>query len=187
MNHHSGGVPPGLNSSKMMTTIQFDKKISPHVAALREFALRFTQDIDSADDLLQDTLLKAVNYYHRFEEGTNLRGWLYTIMRNTFINGFRLNTSRNEMVSQVEEISFSQLMISASVNAADGSFIMRDIKAALLMLPQMHCIPFLRYVEGYRYEEIAKELKCPIGTVKTRIHEARKSLRGLLAEYRYVL
>lgn len=161
--------------------------ISPHVVALREFALRFTQDIDSANDLLQDTLLKAVNYYHRFEEGTNLRGWLYTIMRNTFINGFRRDTSRSEVLSQVEEISFSQLMISASVNAADGGFIMRDIQTALSMLPQMYYIPFLRYVEGYRYAEIAKELKWPIGTVKTRIYEARKSLKGMLAEYKYAL
>jgi len=167
-----------------MTTIQFDKKISPHVAALREFALRFTRDIDSANDLLQDTLLKAVNYYHRFEEGTNLRGWLFTIMRNTFINGFRRDTSRNAVLSQVEEIGFSQLLISASVNTADGSFIMRDIRAALSVLPGLLRVPFLRYVEGYRYHEIALEMDCPIGTVKTRIHEARKQLKLLLADYR---
>jgi RNA polymerase sigma-70 factor (ECF subfamily) len=170
-----------------MTTIQFDKKISPHLMALREFALRFTQDIDSANDLLQDTLLKAVNYYHRFEEGTNLRAWLFTIMRNTFINGFRRDSSRSEVVSKVQEISFSQLMISASVNAADGRFMMRDIHAALSILPQVLCTPFLRHVEGYRYEEIANELKWPIGTVKTRIHEARKRLKHMLAEYRYSL
>lgn len=166
-----------------MTTNQFTLLINQHDGALRNFAMKFTRDVDDANDLMQDTMMKAIKYFDKFEDGTNLKGWLFTIMRNTFINNYRRVVKTNALITQSDEISSAQLSVSASKNQAEGSFIMGDINGALAKLPHALNIPFVRYVEGYKYEEIAVELGIPIGTVKTRIHEARKHLKKQLQMY----
>jgi len=167
-----------------MTTNQFTALISDYDSSLRSFALKFTRDEDDANDLIQDTMMKAFRYMDRYQDGTNLKGWLYTIMRNTFINNYRKSSRKGGVITQSEELSSVQLNISQINNAAEGAFVLGDIQVALSNLAEQYRIPFVRYVEGYKYEEIAAELSIPLGTVKTRIHEARRILSRKLQMYK---
>lgn len=167
-----------------MNTIQFNQMVEDHTSALRSHALKFTKDLEDANDLVQDTLIKAIRFYQDFKEGTNFKGWLYVIMRNTFINDYRKNTRKNAVISQVEDLSSDNLFISATENEAGGKFAMKDIQKALASIPDTYSIPFTRYFEGYKYHEIADELNIPLGTVKTRIQMAREMLKKYLKNYR---
>lgn len=166
-----------------MKATPFDT-VTKHIPVLHEFALKFTNDSDSAKDLVQDTMLNAIRYYGKFEEGTNLSGWLFTIMRNNFINSLRRNKSTATLNKQNGELTDKQLLACCTQNNGDGKFVMGDIKAALSRLPELLYIPFIRHVEGYKYQEIAMETNTPIGTIKTRIFEARRLLKKQLHEYR---
>ncbi|QPH40572.1 RNA polymerase sigma factor [Pedobacter endophyticus] len=167
-----------------MTSNQFTTLIHEQTLELEAYAIKFTNDLDDAKDLLQDTILKAIRFYGKFEEGTNLKGWLYIIMKNTFINNYRKNIKTQSIVTQEDEISYANLMTSATKNGSETSFVLGDIKGALAKLPIHLSIPFVRYVEGYKYNEIAEQLNIPLGTVKTRIHEARKQLARMLKMYK---
>jgi len=166
-----------------MTTTEFNNSIRLYSGSLRNHALTFTRDADDADDLLQDTFVKAIRFMDRFEDGTNLKGWLFVIMRNTFLNSYRKKAKEKTNIVQEEEISSASLMKSSVKNDATGAFMMGDIKKALDNLSETYSVPFIRYFEGYKYEEIALELKIPLGTVKTRIHQARLMLKKYLKQY----
>ncbi|KHJ36900.1 ECF RNA polymerase sigma factor SigR [Pedobacter glucosidilyticus] len=166
-----------------MTKIEFNTLVMRQASSLKMYALHFTHDADDANDLVQDTMLKAITYYNKFKEGTNLKGWLYTIMKNTFINNYRRFVKINTFVTKTDEISSSQLSYSATVNGGEPKFVMDDIKKALSKLQEEYYVPFTMYFEGYKYHEIADHLAIPIGTVKTRIHVARKLLKKSLKAY----
>lgn len=166
-----------------MTQSEFGALVVQQSGSLRMYALNFTHDGEDADDLVQDTLLKAITYFDKFREGTNLKGWLYTIMKNTFINNYRRLVKVNSLVTQSDEISSSHLIFSATANQGEGNFVMADIRSALRSLSDDYKVPFMMYFEGYKYHEIANYLQIPIGTVKTRIHVARKLLKGRLKAY----
>ncbi|MRX47885.1 RNA polymerase sigma factor [Pedobacter puniceum] len=166
-----------------MTKIEFNTLVMRQASSLKMYALHFTHDADDANDLVQDTMLKAITYYNKFKEGTNLKGWLYTIMKNTFINNYRRFVKINTFVTKTDEISSSQLSYSATVNGGEPKFVMDDIKKALSRLQEEYYVPFTMYFEGYKYHEIADHLAIPIGTVKTRIHVARKLLKKSLKAY----
>lgn len=168
-----------------MTQVEFSTLVIRQSTSLKTYALRFTHDTEDANDLVQETLLKAVTYYNNFKEGTNIKGWLYTIMKNTFINSYRRFVKSSSVVTKTEEISSQQLYFSASVNKGENKFVMDDIQTALKSLSVEYYIPFTMYFEGYKYHEIADDLEIPIGTVKTRIHVARKLLKKKLANYDY--
>lgn len=166
-----------------MTKIEFNTLVLNQASSLKMYALHFTRDLDDANDLVQDTMLKAITYYTKFREGTNLKGWLYTIMKNTFINNYRRVVKINAVVTKQEEIPSSNLLYSSSKNNSDGKFIMEDVNKALKSLPSDYYVPFTMYFEGFKYHEIADHLTIPIGTVKTRIHVARKMLKKQLRDY----
>ncbi len=168
-----------------MTQLQFNRQLSDYSDSLRLFALNFTKDIEDANDLVQDTLLKAITYYNKFKEGTNLKGWLFIIMRNIFINNYRRSVKTNVLITQSEDISFANLYYSATHNKAEGKFVLTDICEALATLQTEYYTPFVRYFEGFKYHEIADELSIPIGTVKTRIHVARGLLKKYLKTYSF--
>lgn len=167
-----------------MNANQFNLEINNHSAALKSYALKFTKDSEDANDLVQDTMVKALRYFGQFEQGSNMKAWLFVILKNTFINNYRRNVKKQAIITQEEDISSANLMKSSSSNNAVGSFVMGDIKKALDALPQAYAVPFTRFVEGYKYEEIAQELRIPIGTVKTRIHAARELLKKRLEIYK---
>ncbi|QDW25105.1 RNA polymerase sigma factor [Pedobacter sp. KBS0701] len=167
-----------------MTQKEFSKTIGQHAASLRSHALNFTRDTDDANDLLQETLLKATRFVSKFEKGTNLKGWLFVIMKNTFLNTYKKNLKIRDRTVQEDEISSAHLYQSATQNGAVSSFAMQDINTALSLLPNKYALPFVKYFEGYKYHEIAEEMDLPLGTVKTYIHEARILLKKYLKQYK---
>jgi len=166
-----------------MTKLEFNTMVTKHSDSLKMYALHFTHDDEDANDLVQDTVLKAITYYDKFKEGTNLKGWLYTIMKNTFINNYRRFVKISSFVTKSDEISSPNLVYSATGNRGENKFVMDDIKHAMDNLSDDYYIPFTMYFEGYKYHEIAEHLEIPIGTVKTRIHVARKALKKTLKPY----
>jgi len=167
-----------------MTENQFSLMIKDHVSSLYSHAMRYTRNEEDAHDLVQDTMLKAIKFYSNYTEGTNIKGWLFVILRNTFINDYRRNQKKNALIVQSDEISSPELMVSATSNKATGSFVMDDIGKAMKSLPEAYSKPFILYFEGHKYHEIAEYLDIPIGTVKTRIHVARDLLKKYLKTYR---
>lgn len=166
-----------------MNKIEFSTKIVQEVGSLSSYAFYFTRDEENANDLVQDTVLKAFSYYNKFKEGTNLQAWLYTILKNTFINYYRRKVKTNSIILKSDTISSSDLFKSSLRNAAEGKFVMDDIEHALSKLAEEYYHPFSMYYEGYKYHEIAAYFQIPIGTVKTRIHVARQLLKKKLKPY----
>ncbi|WP_316797694.1 RNA polymerase sigma factor [Pedobacter frigidisoli] len=114
-----------------MNDDEFTEMIEEHRGMLNSFALKFTGDIDDANDLIQDTMVKALRFSGKFVQGTNIKGWLYTIMRNTFINDYRKNMKKVALITQEEEISSVNLLPSSTENQSGSAFAMRDIQFAL--------------------------------------------------------
>jgi len=166
-----------------MENMPFDYQITTHKQMLFNFAFGFTKNFDDADDLVQDTFVKAIRYANLYTEGSNLQAWLYTILRNTFINDYRKSTMRNKIMDVAGDFTSSQLLKSSTTNRGIDRLVNEDINKAFNMLPDVYSVPFLRYFEGYKYCEIAVELGIPLGTVKTRIHVARKLLQATLKMY----
>ena len=167
-----------------MTKNEFDTMVIEQSDSLKLYDRNFTSDYEDANDLVQDTILKAVTYFKNFKEGTNLKGWLYTIMKNTFINNYRRIVKTNSFITKDEDISNANLLLSASSNQGESKFVMEDIHEALSSLSEEYYIPFSLYFEGFKYHEISEHLNIPIGTVKTRIHVARKLMKRSLSAYK---
>lgn len=159
-------------------------QISNHRSCLESFAMRFTKDLEDAQDLVQDTVVKAIRYHHLYKQGTNFRAWLYTIMKNTFINDYRKGRRKSALIETSEDLTSYQLQGSAANNQGTNKLVMEDINKALEHLQPEYSGPFLKYFEGYKYHEIAEQQGIPIGTVKTRIHVARQVLKERLKMYR---
>lgn len=166
-----------------MQLSDFSLRLEEHARPLKAFAYQFTKNNDDADDLYQDTILKAIRYLANFTEGTNLKAWLFTIMKNTFINDYRRQTRSNLLILKCEDLSSINLLKSAANNHAEGQFVIGDVRKALALLPKEYAVPFISYFEGYKYHEISIQLQIPLGTVKTRIHMAREILKKQLKVY----
>ncbi|MGV3504114.1 MAG: sigma-70 family RNA polymerase sigma factor [Adhaeribacter sp.] len=167
-----------------MTAKEFSAEVQHLSDALKPAALHLTRDQDDAKDLVQETLLKALTNQEKFKAGTNMKAWLYTIMRNAFINNYNKITRRSSHADSDEALS--QLLPDPRFiahNAAPGAFVLQDVGQALEHLEADFRRPFLMYFTGYKYLEIAEKLQIPIGTVKNRIHLARKELKLKLQAY----
>lgn len=167
-----------------MDRIEFEEKLSEAIPFLKVSAKRFTADADDCNDLVQEALLKALRFCEQFKKGTNLKGWLYTIVRNTYIDSYHFKAMRRAETIQVDDLSPAQLFRSSTNNNAESKFQIDEIKSAINYLKKDLSIPFSMYKDGYRYHEIAAWLSVPMGTVKTRIHMARKLLQKNLQHYR---
>lgn len=168
-----------------MTAIEFNTELELASKALRPFALRLTKDSDDANDLIQDTMLKAFTNRSKFQDGTNLRAWLYTIMKNIFITNYQKLLKKNTFIDTTENLSLLNSVASSTENKAMGDFAMRDIASALEKLHENYREPFMMFFRGLKYEEIAETANIPIGTVKNRIFIARKELKNMLFMYAY--
>lgn len=165
-------------------TTDFNFQLWSYREGLKTFAFGFTHNDEDADDLVQETMLKALRFSTSFKPGSNLRGWLYMILKNTYINNYRrLNLSKKIINYDVDLTTYSS-DYKADLNSALGKCLMNDLDFALKQLPKQYYIPFIKYFEGFKYHEIAKELSIPIGTVKTRIHVARGILKKELKIYK---
>ena len=168
---------------------RFDRDALPFLDQLYSAALRMTRNPSDAEDLVQETFVKAFAAFHQFEEGTNLKAWLYRILTNTFINNYR-KTQRQPLQSPTEQIEDWQLaaaeghtstgLRSAEMEALDH-LPDSDIKEALQSLPeQFRVAVLLADVEGFSYKEIADITQVPIGTVMSRLHRGRRALEKRL-------
>ena len=167
-----------------MTATEFSSFVQSAAGTLKPAAMHLTRDADEAKDLVQETLLKALMNKEKFIAGTNLKAWLYTIMRNTFINNYNKVTKRSSNIDSTDYLLHANTDESlVTQNKGTSTFVMNDIDAAIADLSEEHRTPFLMYFGGYKYLEIAEMLKIPIGTVKNRIHIARKELKQMLQVY----
>jgi RNA polymerase sigma-70 factor (ECF subfamily) len=166
-----------------MTTFEFGFALQKIAYSLRPFALKLTKDSDEANDLLQETILKAFTNREKFTEGTNLKAWLYTIMKNTFITNYQRLVRRNTFIDTTENLHFLNSSDHVAANGAYGDFIMKDVVNAIDKLDDAYKVPFMMHFRGFKYYEIAERLEIPIGTVKNRIHIARKELKSNLKVY----
>ena len=147
---------------------------------LKPFAVTLTRDNEVAKDLLQETMYRALANKDKYNVGTNIKAWLYTIMRNIFINNYRRRAKQNTIFDSTPNdflLNYNQVTVN---NAAESALKLKDIQAAIHHLPHIFRNPFMLYFEGYKYHEIAEQLREPLGTIKSRIHFARKLLKEQL-------
>lgn len=173
-----------FNTLLIMTKFEFNVQIVQHQSVLKRYAYYFTNCTEDANDLVQETTLKAMLCHEQYRSGTNLKGWLYTMMRNIFINQYRKH-ARVGMVGEHEsDLSNSVGLQWSCENGGDDRCLKKDIVNALSDLQFDYRHPFHLFYWGFKYHEIAEQLQIPIGTVKTRIHMARKQMKTALAGYK---
>jgi RNA polymerase sigma factor (sigma-70 family) len=160
-----------------MSTLEFNQLLLVSSDFLNPFAVTLTRDKESAKDLVQETMYKAIANKDKYINGTNIKAWLYTIMRNIFINDYRKKAKQNVILDSTPNdflLDYNQAAIS---NLAESKIRLKEIESAIYHLPSIFKDPFMLYFEGYKYNEIAGILHEPLGTIKSRIHFARKLLK----------
>lgn len=160
-----------------MQSIKFLQEFEVHTDYLKHFALRLTKDKNQAQDLFQETALKAFRHQNKYLPGTNIKAWLGTIMKNSFINLYRKKKKRNEIQDNTNEHFFLNTPKETISNEGEMSVTMQELFKIIDSLNDDYRIPFLMAYQGYSYEEIQKATgNLPMGTVKSRIFHARKML-----------
>ena len=166
-----------------MSAKEFNQVLLENADFLKPFAVNLTKDTEAANDLYQETLYKALANQEKYNVGTNIKAWLFTIMRNIFINDYRRKAKQKTVFDNSANDYLINLRQAAVSNAAESSLIMKEITEAVHQLPEIFKTPFRLYFDGYKYQEIADVLAEPLGTVKSRIHFARKLLKERLTRY----
>jgi RNA polymerase sigma factor (sigma-70 family) len=172
-----------LIKQSFMSTIEFNQMLLSNADYLKPFAVTLTRDNDVARDLLQETIYRALSNQDKYKAGTNIKAWLYTIMRNIFINDYRKKNRQNVIFDNTNNDFFLNYNQQTIANAAEANLKIKDIMAAIHSLPDIFRNPFNLYFEGYKYYEIAAALNEPLGTIKSRIHFARKLLKEQLSRF----
>lgn len=166
-----------------MTTIHFNNKLVSMQDELRRYAYKLTVDINEADDLLQETSLKALINKDKFTEGTNFKGWMYTIMKNIFINDYRKTSREQTFVDKTDNLAMIDSMQHLYADSTEQLHDNKELKKVVNKLPGEFKIPFMMFTNGYKYKEISEKLNIPIGTVKSRIFSTRKKLQNELKDF----
>ncbi len=166
-----------------MSTIEFSQLLISNEEYLKPFAVTLTRDNESAKDLLQETFYRALANQEKYYVGTNIKAWLYTIMRNIFINNYRRKSKQQTVFDNSPNDFLLDSKQTVIANDAIANLQMKEIQQALHQLPEIFKNPFLLYFDGYKYNEIADILKEPLGTIKSRIHFARKLLKEQLTRF----
>jgi RNA polymerase sigma-70 factor (ECF subfamily) len=166
-----------------MSTQEFNQLLLQNSEYLRPFAVTLTKDQESAKDLLQETMFRALSNKEKYSVGTNIKAWLYTIMRNIFINNYRRKSKQNTIFDSTPNEFLLDHNQAAVPNGAEATMRMKDINKAIYELPSIFRQPFMLYFEGYKYHEIADMLSEPLGTIKSRIHFARRLLKTELNKF----
>ncbi|MDE5785059.1 MAG: RNA polymerase sigma factor [Duncaniella sp.] len=167
-----------------MATSEFQTKLMSLQSNMLNFALMLTSNRDNAYDLLQDTTLKALDNEDKYTENTNFKGWVFTIMRNIFINNYRRVARSATIIDQTEDLYHLNISQDSGFETPEGSYQAGEITAAINAMTDEYRIPFSMHVAGYKYNEIADKMNLPLGTIKSRIFFARKKLQERFADYR---
>lgn len=169
-----------------MGTLEFNSLVVNLSKNLKPYAINLTKDTDDAKDLIQETVHRALVNYDKYAEGTNLKAWLFTIMRNIFINSYRRKAKRNTIIDNTDNLYYLNSGSQSVLNGSESSFVMQNAFSAIAKLSDEYRVPFMMHYEGYKYQEIAKDLNLPLGTVKSRIFFARKELKKELDVYKHL-
>jgi len=172
----------GIQNRKTMRS-NFNEEVVDAQKSLKSFAYKFTGNEEEAKDLLQETMLKAISYRTKFRTGTNLKAWLYTIMKNTFINKYRKSMRANVLIDTTDENYFINQAKIGNDDHPESIYNHRELRQVVERLDDTYKVPFMMYYNGFRYKEISKDLDLPIGTVKSRIFLARRKLMLSLPQY----
>lgn len=167
-----------------MRTSSFTQNLLGMQSELHRFALKLTADNEEANDLLQETSLKALDNEDKYTPDTNFKGWMYTIMRNIFINNYRKTVRDQTFVDQTENLYHLNLPQDSGFESTEGNYDLKEIRRIVHSLPKEYRVPFSMYVSGFKYREIAEKLGLPIGTVKSRIFFTRQRLQRDLKDFR---
>jgi RNA polymerase sigma-70 factor (ECF subfamily) len=169
---------------KNMSTIEFNNTLTGLESYLMAFAMNYTKNVEDARDLTQETMLKAIRYKDYYTPKTNFKAWVFTIMKNIFINQYRRKVKAGTIFDNSED-SFILNNKTENRNSPDNYIASGEIQQQLDKLSSEYKEPFEMHYLGFKYKEIADKLNIPIGTVKSRIFIARKKLMDLLPEYQY--
>ncbi len=161
-----------------MATIDFNQMLVNNADFLKPFAFTLTRDNEAAKDLMQETMYRAMANKDKYNVGTNIKAWLYTIMRNIFINNYRRKSKQQIIFDDSPNDFLLNLHQGAVANEAIASLNMKEVQQAIYQLPEIFKTPFLLNFDGYKYNEIAEMLEEPLGTIKSRIHFARRLLKA---------
>lgn len=166
-----------------MSVTEFKQLLLTNAEFLRPFAVTLTRDQETAKDLFQETLFRALANHEKYNVGTNIKAWLYTIMRNVFINDYRRKSKQQTIFDNSANDFLLDYNQATLTNGAEGALKLKEIQKALHLLPDIFKNPFLLYFDGYKYHEIAHMLSEPLGTIKSRIHFARKLLKAQVERF----
>jgi RNA polymerase sigma-70 factor (ECF subfamily) len=166
-----------------MSAAEFNELLLSNADPLKPFAVNLTRDQEIAKDLFQETLYKALANQNKYSTGTNIRAWLFTIMRNIFINDYRRKAKQRIIFANNSNETLRNSGKIIVNNGGESSVLLKEIHKAIYQLPQIFKTPFLLFFDGYRYHEISESLNEPLGTIKSRIHFARKLLKEQLSQY----
>jgi RNA polymerase sigma-70 factor (ECF subfamily) len=167
-----------------MTAIEFNHQLMSMQPKLGFFAKSLTADSEDAKDLMQETLYKALTNRDKFQGDKNLKAWVFTIMKNTFINNYRRNVRSNTMIDTTDNQFFLNLGTGNVFQTPESSHSEKEIRKAISELPEDYRIPFEMHTKGYKYKEIAEYLDQPLGSIKSKIFFARRRLMEKLQDYR---
>lgn len=167
-----------------MRTANFAQDLLSVQTELLNFAYKLTADREEANDLLQETSLKALDNEDKYTAETNFKGWIYTIMRNIFINNYRKALRDQTYVNQTDNQFYLNQNIDIEGDSTEGSYDLKEMRRIVNALPKEYRIPFSMYVSGFKYREIADKLGLPLGTVKSRIYFTRQKLQEELKDFR---
>jgi RNA polymerase sigma factor (sigma-70 family) len=167
-----------------MATIDFNTLVYTASKSLKSPAFKFTRNTEDANDLIQETLLKALRNKNSFKQGTNIKAWLFIIMKNTFISKYHKVDKRNKLVDPISDSYELTASNTISFNEGASKVNLDEIHKAIEKLDNELRQPFMMHFQGFKYEEIAEKLQKPMGTIKNRIHVARKFLMNELKDFK---
>ncbi|MBV6427829.1 MAG: ECF RNA polymerase sigma factor EcfG [Haliscomenobacter sp.] len=163
-----------------MSQLEFETRFNQMTALLNAFAYNLTKNMEDAKDLYQETAYRAMTNMDKFRPGTNFKAWLFTIMKNIFINNYRKRAKANTIFDSTDNLYFLNSGDALISNSGESNILMSELTGMIEGLEDSIRVPFLLHYQGYKYQEIADYLDLPLGTVKSRIFFARKELKDLI-------
>lgn len=165
-----------------MSSTEFYSHFNQMTALLNAFAYNLTKNSEDAKDLYQETAFRALTNRDKFRPGTNFKAWLFTIMKNIFINNYRKKVKANTIMDTTENLYYINSGSVVISNTAESNIMMKELTRMIEGLDDSIKIPFVMHYQGFKYQEIADQLELPLGTVKSRIFFARKELKELIGK-----